>query len=213
MDKRNILFDMDGVLIDSSEVIENFWAKWAKIHSKSVKHIVKNCHGVKSDTFINRYFSDLTHEQKMEIARDVTDAEAKFSEYKPVNGVLKLIRSLSQNQYRLGLVTSASSDQADDVLKFFSLQNVFDTKVTSNDVSAGKPEPDCYLQAATNLGVHANSCLVFEDSVAGTLAAKHAGMKVIGVLTTHDREELINADYCIDDFSQIDVNWLEQNIF
>ena len=108
----------------------------------------------------------------------------------PVRGVVAFVDELAARRVPRAVATSASRYDADRLLGRTGLRDRFDVVVTAEDVRRGKPDPEVYLLAARGLGLPPAHCLVFEDAVVGVQAARSAGMRVIGVSTTHSGTEL-----------------------
>jgi HAD superfamily hydrolase (TIGR01509 family) len=105
-----------------------------------------------------------------------------------------------KSKYNVALVSSSPKPIVDIVVQRFELGKYFDRIITGDDVEKGKPDPEPYLKAAKELGVHPEECVVVEDSINGVKSAKAAGMKCIGITNSFPREELerAGADYVID---------------
>ena len=118
-------------------------------------------------------------------------------------GVLPFLKTAKTLGYRLGLGTSACAANVDLILSCEGVGTFFDTVVMEADVQRGKPDPECYLLVAQRLEVPPQQCVVFEDAVAGVLAAVRAGMTCWGVLTTQPESALreAGATVCIPDFT------------
>lgn len=112
------------------------------------------------------------------------------------------IKKLSQH-YKLGLTTGAPRLEVEMVLKKLGLEQAFDEIVTIEDYGKSKPDPEGYLLTSKKLGIKPSECMVIEDAPAGIRAAKAAGMRCIGITTTHSREELIESDIVIDELKEI----------
>lgn len=119
-----------------------------------------------------------------------------------VRGVAAFIDELEASRVPRAVATSASRFDVDRLLGRLGLRVRFDVVVAAEDVRFGKPDPEVYLRAAEGIAVRPTECLVFEDSVVGVLAARTAGMRVIGVTTAHTEDELraAGAQTVIDDF-------------
>ena len=106
--------------------------------------------------------------------------------------------------------TSAPKENLDFIMEALDLRKYFDAFLHSADVTNGKPDPEIYLKAADRLNARPDSCVVFEDSVAGVKAGLNAGMKVVAVTTTHSADEFEGADLVIKDFERIDVKHIQR---
>ncbi len=193
MDIQNchtLLFDMDGVLIDSRQAVESFWRGIAEPYhiTLSTEDIESHIIGCKADLTIDRLFAFLDSS-----ARDDVMAQLKISElnqtYTEVPGAVELIRKVKEHGYQLGLVTSAESFKVREVIRQLNLEGIFDQIVSSRDVLQGKPAPDCYLLAARCFQQDSRYCIVFEDSISGVQSAVRAGAICIGI--NHDRDLLL----------------------
>lgn len=201
IERGAILFDMDGVLVDSSPVIERSWLMWAKDRSLDGSQVLKLIHGRTAVETIKLLAPSLDpYEQwKILIAQELSDARGAPA----YDGVSAILSKLPVRSW--AIVTSAPRAIALSRLSQSSLPQP-DVLVCAEDVQKGKPKPDCYLKAALDLNVEASQCLVIEDSLPGIEAARAAGMEVVGVATTHQRSDLLRANYSIDRISQMSVS-------
>ncbi len=110
--------------------------------------------------------------------------------FPPVPGAMDFIRLLKSKGVKVGLVTSSDNAKLKRAFRLLQLDNLFDTVVSADRITKGKPDPMCYLLAASDLHVSPTDCLVFEDSFAGIQAGTNAGMRVIGLSTTNSEESL-----------------------
>ncbi|MDE1851565.1 MAG: HAD family phosphatase [Candidatus Micrarchaeota archaeon] len=120
-----------------------------------------------------------------------------------IKGLSNTISILKGKGMRLAVATTAPKKNRELVLSALKLDGKFDLVLGDENVSKGKPDPEIYLTAAKELKMNPNKCLVFEDTPPGVQAGKRAGMKVVGILSTHSREELNGADYLVNDYLEI----------
>ena len=122
-----------------------------------------------------------------------------------VRGVREFVGELAARGVPRAVATSASRHDADGLLTRAGLRDRFATVVTAEDVRRGKPDPEVYLLAARRLGIAPAHCLVFEDAVVGVQAARGAGMRAIGVSTAHTETELraAGAERAVEDFEGV----------
>jgi len=192
---KALLFDMDGVLIDSTHAVARVWTNWALEHGFDPEEVVHRAHGRPSLSTVKDYLPDADHEaENLEVERrEVEDIEGVV----PWPGALELLSSLPD--HRWAIVTSCTRKLAEVRLKAAGLPrpNLF---ITSSDVVHGKPAPEPYLKGAAMLGFDPSECVVVEDVAAGVRAGKAAGCRVIGLRTTVREEELISAgaDWVVD---------------
>jgi sugar-phosphatase len=177
-----VIFDMDGVVIDTRKTIEAYWIELGNKHQIAITQEVMETkiHGCPARETINALFGDLTDAQKEEIFEEGEEFETSM-EYIAMAGVKSLLQSLKANQIPTALVTSSLRPKVDKMIKHLALEGLFKVIVTSDLVKTGKPDPACYLMAAEKLGKNPASCIVFEDAVSGVKAATGAGMLTVGV--------------------------------
>lgn len=203
--KIGVLFDMDGVIVDSYS-----------FHKKALKIFIAN-HGfdISEDAIMNRYFGrqnrewipDLFNKQLSAEEVEALAAEKEkifrdlFSpEIKPVAGLLSFLQELQKAKVPMAVCTSAPPENVTFVLQKTNTHSFFQVSLNDKSVKNGKPDPEIYLEAAKALNLSATDCIVIEDSSSGIEAGKRAGAKVIGMATTHAREELPPTDEVADDF-------------
>ena len=164
-----LLFDMDGVLIDSTPAVARVWTKWAHVHGFDPAEVVRRAQGRPSITTIRELLPDSDHHAE--------NAKVERSEIEDLEGVVPLpgtVELLSQlPSERWAIVTSSTRP--------------------SSDVTHGKPHPEPYLKAADSLGFPSRNCIVIEDAPAGIKAGKGAGSRVIAFPTTVTVPELQRA--------------------
>jgi len=177
-----VLFDMDGVLIQSREVIEYAWTSVAKKNGieLSDEYADEFIHGRLGSYTLDAIFKNFSEEEKHDIKRQVDDIE-ETAKYDLVPGVFKLLNLFRVSQVPLALVTSSWSAKIDNVIQDHGLGSVFATIIDRDDVIHGKPDPACYRLAAKRLGVDIRQCLIFEDSQSGVKAAVQSGASCIGI--------------------------------
>lgn len=175
---KALVFDMDGVLIDSEKEVEAFWIKWGEKYGKKLNF--KDIHGKPLEGTLSSTFADIPEEDKEQIRKDCYDLETTMT-YKPLRDSNKLVQKLFEMGARLALVTSALPYKTDKALSDLDISNAFNVIVTADMIKKGKPDPSCYLLAAEKLGLSPEECLGFEDSLAGLNAISSAGMFAIGV--------------------------------
>jgi mannitol-1-/sugar-/sorbitol-6-phosphatase len=183
-----LLFDMDGVLIDSTPAVARVWHGWALEHGFDPDTVVKMAHGRPSRTTI--------HELLPNADLDAEDREVERREMEDLDGVVllpgagQLLNSLPAARWTI--VTSCTRPLAEVRLRTAGLP-IPKEMITSTDVQNGKPHPEPYQKAAAALGYPASECIVVEDAPAGIRAGKAAGARVIAFPTTMDRRELEEA--------------------
>ena len=181
-----LLFDLDGVLIDSSPAIVRNWQKWAARHNIDVAAIMRVAHGVRSIETIQQVAPHLDAEAE---ATWLTAAEvADTAGVTAMPGAQKLLAALPTDAWTV--VTSGGRELAQARLRAAGLP-IPAQIVTADDVTQGKPAPEPYLLGAQRLGVAPARCLVIEDAPAGIQAGRRAGMPVLSIASTHAPDELL----------------------
>ena len=184
-----ILFDLDGVLVDSTKAVDREWREWAARKGVDGDAIMAIAHGVRTVEVIRRTAPHLDAETE---AAEIENHEAHDQRGVTIMpGALELVRSIPNGRW--GVVTSGSRLLAQNRLKFCGLP-VPKVLVTSDDVANGKPDPEPYLKGALQLGFAAAECVVIEDAPAGIESGKAGGMRVIGVASTYAEPTLQRAD-------------------
>jgi mannitol-1-/sugar-/sorbitol-6-phosphatase len=195
-----ILFDLDGVLCDSTGAVDREWREWARRKGVDADAVMAIAHGVRTIEVIRRVAPHLDAQAE---ADAIENDEANDQEGVLVMpGAAELVRSIPHGRW--GVVTSGSRLLASARLPFCGLP-VPDVLVTSDDVINGKPHPEPYLKGAERLGFDPAECVVIEDAPAGIQAARAAGMKVIGITSTYKADALVQADAVIARLAQIQV--------
>jgi sugar-phosphatase len=192
-----ILFDMDGTLVDSTACVEAIWERWARKHGIDVHSLLQTSHGRRTVDTIKDVAPHLNVESEVKAleAEEMTAREGIVA----VGGAFQLLSRLKQHQW--AVVTSASRALATLRLECAGLP-VPPQLISASDVLRGKPDPEGYLKAADLLGVAYNRCVVVEDTPAGILAGRSAGMTVLALSTTFAPEHLLGALWA-PDFKQV----------
>jgi sugar-phosphatase len=196
---KAILFDMDGVLVNSGNAVERVWRKWAVEHDLDPEYVIEHAHGRRSAETLRVVAPELEADQEnLKVEQmEIEDKEGIIA----VPGAIKLLRSLPPERFTI--VTSATPALALARLQHVGIP-IPGRFITADDVVNGKPSPEPYLKGAALLGFVASDCLVFEDTPAGIRAAKAAGMRVIAVQTTYPAGELTAADAMIKSLAEIE---------
>ena len=174
-----LLFDMDGVLINSTPAVARVWRRWAIEHGFNPEEVVARAHGRPSLTTVREYLPHADHEaENREVERrEIEDLEGVI----PLPGALDLLASLPDDRWTI--VTSCTRPLAEVRIRAAGLP-LPKKLITSNDITNGKPHPDPYLKGASVLGFPAADCIVLEDVPAGVRSGKAAGARVIAFKTT-----------------------------
>ena len=195
-----LLFDMDGVLINSTPAVSRVWRGWALEHGFDPDEVVARAHGRPSLTTVREYLPNADHEAENRVVerREIEDLEGVV----PLPGALDLLASLPRDRWTI--VTSCTRSLAEVRIRAASLP-LPAKLITSNDITHGKPHPDPYLKGASVLGLPPEECVVVEDVPTGIRAGKAAGAKVIAFTTTVQETVLreAGADWILNNCSDI----------
>ena len=195
-----LLFDLDGVLIDSTPAVARVWAGWAIEHDLDPETVVRIAHGRPSRTTIRELLpnADIDREDREVERREMEDLDGVVL----LPGARQLLNALPPERWTIA--TSCTRPLAEVRLRAAGLPIPINM-ITSSDVKTGKPDPEPYLKAAAKLGRAASDCVVVEDAAAGVRAGKAAGARVIACLTTMNRRDLeeAGADWIIQNCADI----------
>lgn len=195
-----ILFDLDGVLVDSTGSVDRTWRAWARERGIDEQKVVAVAHGVRALEVIRKVAPHL--DADAEVRRLETREIGDHDGVRAMPGVVKLLQTLPDRRW--GVVTSGSRYIASSRLSSFGIPEP-PVLITADDVVNGKPHPEPYLRGAKLLGVRPEDCLVIEDAPAGIRSAHAGGMKVIGFASTYQKEQLADADAVVRSFQELSV--------
>jgi len=207
--KKTILWDMDGVIVDSYSFHLAAWQEaFAKRGIKFTKEDFTKLFGTRNDFIIGSIMGRELSERDVRIM--VQEKEENFrrkakGSIRPFPGAVRLLNAIKKGNVRLGLVSSAPRENIDLVLSELNLEGIFDCIVFGQEVCESKPGPQIYLLAARKLEVTPNDCVVIEDSPLGVRAAKTAGMKCLAIVNTHPRQKLEEANNVVDSLEEVDL--------
>ncbi len=203
-----VIFDLNGtVLEDEDEYGKAFNTVLRSLGVNSrTEYPQERGIGIKEnwDIFIKKY-SINTKKNSFMLADETQKEYLKLiSEVNVRPGFDEFLDKLKKSGIKIGLATSNTWEQTDRILSATNLQGVFDAVTTCEEVVYNKPDPDIFTLSADKLGVDRDKCLIIEDSVAGVIAAKRAGMKVIALFGSEkDKASLSKADLMVEGFSEI----------
>jgi mannitol-1-/sugar-/sorbitol-6-phosphatase len=192
-----VLFDLDGVLVDSTPAVARVWAAWAREHGMDPEETVRRAHGRPSIATIRELLphADAEEEDAIVELRELHDMEGMVA----LPGAVELLSIFPEDRW--GVVTSGTRPLASKRLHTAGLP-IPKQFVTASDIRRGKPDPEPYLIGVETLGVAAAECIVVEDAPAGVKSARAAGTRVIAVRTTAKDAELLEAG----------ANWIVDNL-
>jgi mannitol-1-/sugar-/sorbitol-6-phosphatase len=187
-----ILFDLDGVLVDSTPCVTRAWKAWAQERGLDPGYVIHVAHGQRTIETVRTVAPHLDAERETDLIeqRELNDTDG----LRVLPGAKHLLTSLPSGRYII--VTSGTRQLATKRLQVAGLR-VPSKMITADDVTRGKPDPEPYLAGAAALGFEPNTCAVFEDAPSGIRSAKSGGMLAVGLTTTYQAAELSEADLVI----------------
>lgn len=212
--RKAFIFDMNGVIVNDERIHQASWRKLCdkygfKLTEEEFKH---NVFGrTEKDTLnylLQKELSDQELEpylaERVQIAIDLYRPQISLTE-----GLTDFLEDLFRHSIPTAIATSARWPYTNFVLDTLNIRKYFKAVVTAEDIENGKPDPEIYLKAASKLKREPSLCVAIEDSVSGIQSAKAASMYVVGITTTHNKEELGLADKVVNSFQELSVEGLE----
>ncbi len=212
---KGVIFDMDGVLINSHPLHKKVWAQFLASVNMAVteEELDFVLDGRKREEILRHFLGDLPADQIREYGkRKNAIYQESSSDLLTISGAVEFLDMLEKAGMSMAVATSASSVRAHDILARLGILKKFTAVVTGNDVTKGKPDPEIFMQAADRLKLVPQDLLVVEDAVSGVMAAKSAGMKCLGIASDGRREKLeaAGADWVIPDYERISITDVQQ---
>lgn len=202
MQKIGFLFDLDGTLIDSQRAVVNSWTTVAK-EAGIPLDLLTGFHGIPAEQTLKLLLADRNDQEIKHWVRRLTDLEiADIEGVTAIPGALNLLHELDQRLIPWTIVTSCTTDLARARTTAANIPFPHHA-VTFDQVPRGKPFPDPFILGAERLRLESHRCWAIEDAPGGVKAAKEAGCVVAAVLTTHDEQELHQADHYLESLDEL----------
>ncbi|MHC4758087.1 MAG: HAD family hydrolase [Planctomycetota bacterium] len=204
---KGVIFDLDGVLVDTSSYHFQAWRLWAQREgTKMTEEQFRSSFGMQNYQIIPQLLGRNVSRNEIDEMSDWK--EAKYRELSEGNielmdGVERLMKNLKEHAFLMAIGTSTPLVNLKLILEGTIVGNYIDAYVTGEEVNNGKPAPDTFVEASKKLGLPSGKCVVVEDAVAGVEAGKAAGMKVIAITTTRRREDLLTADLVVESIDEL----------
>ncbi len=214
---KAVIFDLDGVLIDSEEMHYLAWKKMLgedgiSITAEDFSHVFgKTGNDILKGFYAraNKRAEEKTINAKID-RKNVFFREIAAKMLKPSKGSVELLKDLKNNGLAAAIGTSTPRGNVKFYMEKTGLKDFFKGYVCADDITKGKPDPEVFLKAAALLKQKPEDCVVFEDAKHGIEAAKRGGMKCIAVASTHEKSELKGADLVISDLSEVDAEKIKK---
>lgn len=209
MEHKAVIFDMDGVIVHTNPFHVVAFERFFDRHniSYSSEEFEEHMYG-KHNGYIMRHFFKNQDLNEEEVEKLANEKEALFREIyteyaHPISRFLEFLNELKAAGFKTGVATSAPKENLTLIMRLLGFESQMESALSSENVIHHKPHPEVYLKTMKNLAVKPENTLVFEDSFSGIIAGKNAGAKVVGVLTTHFKEQLPPCDFYIHDYTEI----------
>ena len=194
---RAIIFDMDGVLINSEHLHTKAWGEMLRKYSgatltaaEKAKYIGRSAEYL-ARILVQKYRMNISAEQ---LIRDKTKRYLELSRHLAPNKTLKLQLARLRKDYKIAVASSGRKDVVHAILTRLGIKRLFPVIVTASHVKQAKPSPEIFLKAAKALHVKPENCVVIEDATNGVIAAKRAGMRCIALRTDFASQDFALAD-------------------
>jgi HAD superfamily hydrolase (TIGR01509 family) len=211
---KAILFDMDGVICHTnpyhSLAFQQFFAKRNLNPSQEEYHA--HMYGKNNGYILSHFLGRKIEGQELLVLEEEKESlfrEIYRDEVIPISGFMEFLKMLKEAGVKTAVATSAPKANLDLIAGTLGINEFMESRLASEDVIYHKPNPEVYLKSAANLEVVAEDCLVFEDSFSGALAGLNAGMKVVGVLSSHSKEELPECHAYINDYVGLNLHTIK----
>lgn len=208
MKQYAVLFDMDGVICHTNPYHVKAFEAFFKNHNISYadQDFDQHIYGKHNSYIMSHFFQrPIVREEleTLEFEKEALFRQIYKDEVVSIPHYLPFLADLKAKGIKTAVATSAPRANMDLIIKQLGIVESMESILASEDVSLHKPHPEVYLKSAANVGVPAAQCLVFEDSFSGVTAGLNAGMRVVGVLSTHKKEDLPGCVAYINDYSEI----------
>lgn len=210
-----VIFDLDGTLIDNNayhiEAWKIFYDKIGKSFSK--EEYTNNINGRINRDIFNYIFetilsADMVDEYSIEKEAMYRDLYAQH--IKPIEGLINFLDELEAAKIPKAIATSGLAPNINFMFEHVPIKKYYTNVIDASQIKNGKPHPEIFLKAAASVNANPKNCVAFEDSVAGMRSAKAAGMKVVGLTTTHNAAEIHEADFIIKDYTEVSLTILRK---
>jgi beta-phosphoglucomutase len=203
-----VIFDMDGVLVDSAEAHYRAWCLLGEeVGTPHPREFFAKTFGMHNREIIPLWLGPglpSAEVERLSVLKEAMYREVAAETLRPVDGVVELIHALRADGFLLGVGSSGPPPNVELALDLLGVRGDFAALSTAADVREGKPHPEVFLKAAERLGIPPSRCAVVEDAPQGIEAGRRAGSKTIALVSTRPAEELAGADILVRSFGELD---------
>jgi len=211
-----VIFDMDGVIIDSEPIHFGIERKMFE-ELNIIVPFEEHCTYVGTSaqemwqTIVSKHALSIQPDDIVKTARALyMDHIHSSTDVEPIQGVVELIQDLEKNDFKILIASSSHADAIDAVVRKLNLANYFMARLSGTEFRRSKPDPEIFLEAAKLANAEPRECLVIEDSKNGVMAAKAAGMKCVGFLNLNSGvQDLSGADIVISSFMELNTKMIK----
>ncbi|MGL5914364.1 MAG: HAD family hydrolase [Bacteroidales bacterium] len=194
---KGVIFDMDGTLVDNIAFHKEAWLNFLHKYGINIdaNSFITQNHGTISEMIV-RFFGDkLSPEEIYQLGQEKEQSYRSLYQkhIKEIDGLSRFLQKLKVNNIKIGLATMCDTPNIDFTLNGLNIMPYFDAMTGGHEVKNGKPNPEIFLLALQKLGLKSEDCIAFEDSIGGVKSALSAGLKVVGMTSTHTNQELLEA--------------------
>jgi len=212
---RGLIFDFDGVIVDSHPVHARAWKKFLDSVGRTVseEELQFVLDGRKRDDILRHFMGELDADQIVEYGRRKEQIfRDEAAHVRTIDGLRSFLEDLEFEQLALAIASSGSRSRIHFLLDMLDLKKLFRVVITGDEVEQGKPHPAVFLRAAQQLGVDPCESMAFEDAVSGVRAARSAGMMCVGIAKPERASLLVDAgaNYVVPDFQSLSYSKLKQ---
>jgi beta-phosphoglucomutase family hydrolase len=211
---QGIIWDLDGVIVDSAPFHFEAWREFAAVKGRVyTEEDFRKTFGMRNEDILLYIFEEKLEQGVLETWSD--EKEGRFRDLirgsvEPLPGVMTLVRALDMAGYQQAIASSTPLENIHLILNSLAILDFFDAIISGEDVARGKPDPEAFLKAARVMSLDPERCLVIEDAAVGIEAAKRAGMKSIGVTNTLPRKKLALANRVVRSLEEVDPKMIAQ---
>lgn len=193
---KGLVFDMDGTLVDNIQYHKEAWVIFLKEYGINIDASVFSAqnHGTMAELLTTFFNTELSSEKIKKLGEEKETAYRKLysPHLKELEGLSPFIHQMKNSKIKIGLATMGGVNNINFIMDGLQIRPYFDAITGGHQVSNGKPDPEVFTKTCYNMKISPNDCIAFEDSIVGIKAAKGAGLHVIGVTTSHLKEELMD---------------------